>query len=76
MSGSKKGNGVGGVGAEPAGITAYCEEPAEGRKANATRESNDPFRGARQPVARNADRDGEATVLDLRWRGAIRLSLR
>jgi hypothetical protein len=46
-------------------IIAYCEEAAEGLKANVFREPNDPFRAARQPVARNAGKDGEAIVLDL-----------
>ena len=47
------------------GIIAYCEEPAAGRRASVIREPNDPFRDALQLVARNADKDGEAIVLDL-----------
>jgi len=57
-------------------ITAYCEEPAEGRKANVSRGPNGPFRDAHRLVARNADRDGEAIALDLHLWGAIGLSPR
>ena len=45
----------------------YCEEAAEGLTANVSREPNDPFRDARQLVARNADKDGEAIVLALHF---------
>jgi hypothetical protein len=47
------------------GIIAYCEEGAVELTANVSREPSGPFRGARQLVARNADKDGEAIVLDL-----------
>lgn len=58
-----------GTGAESKcrGIIAYCEEAVGGLRANVSREPNDPFRGARQLVARNADKDGEAIVLDLHF---------
>ena len=46
-------------------IIAYCEKAGEGRRASVIREPNDPFQDARQLVARNADKDGEAIVLDL-----------
>ena len=44
---------------------AYCEEPAAGLTASVSREPNGLFLGARQLVARNADMDGGAIVLDL-----------
>ena len=53
------------------GIIACREEGAVGRKASVIRESNGPFRVARQPVARTAGTDGEAIALGLRWREAI-----
>jgi hypothetical protein len=48
-------------------LIAYCEEAAGGLTANVSPEPNDPFRDARQLVARNADKDGEAIVLDLHF---------
>jgi hypothetical protein len=47
------------------GLIAYFEERAGEPKANVSQEPSGPFRGARQPVARIADKDGEAIVLDL-----------
>ena len=48
-------------------LIAYCEEPAEGLKANVLLEPNGPSPDVHLLVVRIAGKDGEAIELDLHF---------
>jgi len=55
------------AGMETGTLIAYCEEPAEGLKANVLLEPNGPSPDVHLLVVRIAGKDGEAIELDLHF---------